>query len=602
MKMLAKSSFWIAPVMLSTALTLTASLESMEMAVADDVTTQLNTDVSMEGHNFVLAARYGHERVIINQLNGGADIELIDELGNTALIVAAAENQQSILNLLLEHGANVNAQSKDGTTALMNSAVHGNLEVAKTLIKAGSKIDLKKSDGETALVGAVQYGHLPMVELLLSEGANANVVKTGTFKDGAGLTPLMFAAQHGLKGANGDWNMITTALLRHGAKTNLARANGDTALTIAQWNNHNVIVAQLTNAGARDETHYAALSSEDALVKAARMGDLAKTKTLLMQSTNVNYRDKNTGVTPLITGVYYGNIDIVRSLVENGADVNYVPWGLKEQRIASSSVSFKERELLRTISRSDTALLVAVQKNHAEIAAFLIENGAKISVANRKEETPSLIAVRNGNANLVALLIENGADPDRAMIEKKVDRFITRVHKKEMRPSLLIEAASGGHIDTLEVLLKAGAQADIQDDEGVTALFKASEQGYITAVALLLAHQADPNLYDNIGRTPLMVASRNGYQNIVEALIAHDAEVNAIEKLEPNSHRDISIGGMTALIYASRGGHAGIAEFLLKNGADRRLSSNTGETALGVAKQHGFSKIEQLLAGGPIDD
>ncbi len=602
MKILAKSSFWIAPVMLCSAITLTVPLTSTEVSAADDETTQLNTKVSIEGHNFVLAARYGHERVVINQLNNGADIELIDELGNTALIVAAAENQQSILDLLLKRGANVNAQSNDGTTALMNSAVHGNLEVAEALIKAGSKIDLKKNDGETALFGAVQYGHLPMVELLLSEGANANVVKNGTFKNGAGLTPLMFAAQHGLKGANGDWNMITTALLKHGAKTNLARANGDTALTIAQWHDHNGIVDLLMSAGARDETHYAALSSEDALVMAARIGDIAKTKMLLMQSTNVNYRDNNTGVMPLITGVYYGNIDIVRALVENGADVNYVPWGLKEQRIASSSVSFKERELLRTISRGDTALLVAVQKNHAEIAAYLINHGAKVSVANRKKDTPSLIAVRNGNADLVALLLDNGADPDRATFEKKVDRFITRIHKKKTRPSLLIEAASGGHIDTLEVLLKAGAQADIQDDEGVTALFKASEQGHVKAVALLLAHQADPNIYDNIGRTPLMIASRNGYQNIVETLIAHKADVNAIEKLEPNSHRDISIGGMTALIYASRGGHAGIAEFLLNNGADRRLSSSSGETALGVAKQNGFRKIEQLLAGGPPDD
>jgi len=601
MQMLAKSSFRIAPIMLCSAITLAVSLASMNVSAADE-TKMPNSEVSMEGHNFVLAARFGHESVIKNLLNGGADIDLIDELGNTALTVAAAENQQSILKLLLSQGANVNAQSKDGTTALMNAAMYGNLEVARLLLESGSKVDLKKDDGETALVGAVQYGRLAMVELLLSKGSDANAVTSGAANDGRGTTPLMFAAMHGLRGAQGDWNQIVSALLKHGATTNMARANGDTALTIAQWNGHGAIVNLLLNAGARDETHYAALSSEDALVKAAKIGDLAKTRILLKQSTNVNYRDKNTGVTALITAVYFGNLDMVRVLIENGANVNHVPWGLKEQRIASSSVTFKERELLRTISRSDTALLVAIQNNDVEIARYLIEQGAKIPVANRKQETPTLIAARNGNAKLMALLIKHGADPDRATIEKKVDRFITRVHKKELRPSLLIVAAGGGHIETIKVLLKAGGVTDIQDDKGITALFKASEQGYVKAVEILLAHKADPNLYDNIGRTPLMIASRNGYQNIVETLIAHDADVNAIEKLEPNSHRDISIGGMTALIYASRGGHAEIAAVLLKHGADRRLSSNTGETAMGAAKQHGFKKIEQLLAGGPIDD
>jgi len=604
MIMLAKRSFWIAPLMLCTALTLSISISlvPMEASAAEREASAVKTEVSMDGRQFVLAARFGHERVIKNKLSGGIDIDTIDELGNTALIVAAAENQKSILKLLLAHNANVNVQSNDGTTALMNAALHGNLDIATALIEAGGKVDLHKSDGDTALVGAVQYGHLPMAELLLTAGANPNVTKAATFKDGAGFTPLMYAAQHGLKGAKGDWNAITKSLLKHGANTNLARANGDTALTIAQWHQHNNIIDLLISAGARDETHYAALSNEDALVKAARIGDLAKTQLLLKQATDVNYRDKNTGVTPLITGIYYGNIDVVRTLVERGANVNHAPWGLKEQRIASSSVSFKERELLRSIARSDTALLLAVHNNFTEIAGYLIAHGAKIPVANRKLETPSLIAVRNGNTKLVQLLLDHGANPDRATIEKKVDRYITRIHKKEMRPSLLIEAAKGGHINTLAVLLKAGADANIQDNDGITPIFKASEQGYVMAVALLLAHQADPNLYDNIGRTPLMIASRNGYQNIVEALVAHDANVNAIEQLEPNSHRDISIGGMTALIYASRGGHAEIAEFLLKHGADRRLSSNTGETALGVAKQRGFSKIEQLLAGAPIDD
>lgn len=525
MQMLAKSSFTITSVMLCSAISLSIALTPIHVSAEE-------LGSSLDGHHFVLAARFGHKNVVVNLLNGGADIELKDELGNSALMVAAAENKQAILKLLIARGANVNAQSDNGTTALMNASMYGNLEVVNLLLEAEGKVDLKKVDGETALIGAVQYGHLPMIELLLSKGADANVVTQGAFNEGGGKTPLMFAAQHGVKGTVGDWNQIVITLLKYGANTNLTRANGDTALTIAQWHNHDTIVNTLENAGARDETHYAALSSEESLVKAAKINDLIKIKLLLNQSTAVNFRDINTGVTPLISAVYFGNIDVVRTLVESGANVNHVPWGLKEQRIASSSVSFKERELLRTISRNDTVLLVAVQKNDIEIARYLIERGAKIAIANRKEETPTLIAARNGNAELMALLLKHGADKNRAVVKKKVDRFITHIHKQLKRPSLLIVAASGGHVETMTTLLAAGADIDIQNDAGITALFKAAEQGHANAVALLLAHKAAPNLFDNIGRTPLMIASRNGYQSIVEQLISHAADVNAIEQLD----------------------------------------------------------------------
>lgn len=604
MQRVARLPFTVVPVVLCSALTLATSLGFFtNSATAAEPTAQPTAQqVTVEGREFVLAARFGHDQVITNKLNSGTDIEVIDELGNTALIAAAAENQLAILMLLLEQGANVDAQSSDGTSALMNAATHGNLGIAKVLVAAGSQIDLKKQDGTTALVSAVQYGHLPMINLLLENGADANVVRGGSFKDGAGLTPLMYAAQHGWKGAKGDWPAITATLLKHGAQTNLSRANGDNALTIAQWHQHSEIVDLLSEAGARDETHYAALTKDEALVKAAKIGDLAKTRVLLEQEANVNYRDRNNGVTPLLTAIYYENLAIVRALIESGADINHVPWGLKEQRIASSSISFKERELLRTISRGDTALIVAIQKNSEAITRYLIEKGAKISVANRKKETPTLLAVRNGNATLTALLLESGADPDRATFERKVDTFITRIHKQTEALPLLVEAAKRGHTETVKILLKAGAEINIQDSDGRTALYKAAEQGYAKTVDLLLAEKADTNLYDNIGRTPLMVASRNGYQIIVESLIAHGANVNAIEQLDPNSHRDIPVGGMTALIYASRGGHAEITGILLKNGADRRLSSNTGETALGAARQHGFKQIEQMLAGGELDD
>ena len=71
--------------------------------------------------------------------------------GYTALIHAAGENLEDIVELLIEFKADLNIQDKDGWSALMYASSRGNEDVAKTLVDAGARLDLRNIHGKDAV-------------------------------------------------------------------------------------------------------------------------------------------------------------------------------------------------------------------------------------------------------------------------------------------------------------------------------------------------------------------------------------------------------------------------------------------------------------------
>jgi ankyrin repeat protein len=97
------------------------------------------------------AARGNLERV--RQLvEGGANIDEVDEHGNTALSLANLCEHFEIVMYLVEHGANVARTDSEGTTALHLACVYGNLSVVKYLLAHGSRITDRDKGGKTALL------------------------------------------------------------------------------------------------------------------------------------------------------------------------------------------------------------------------------------------------------------------------------------------------------------------------------------------------------------------------------------------------------------------------------------------------------------------
>lgn len=121
----------------------------------------------------MIAAFYGKLEYIKMLRRYGAEYDLKDKAGLSAIHYAVdGANVQAIEWMLLD-GADVNAKDNNGWTPLIRSAsVSGSADVAKMLIKFKAKIDVVDKENKNALLIATINGNLPLVKVLVENGAN----------------------------------------------------------------------------------------------------------------------------------------------------------------------------------------------------------------------------------------------------------------------------------------------------------------------------------------------------------------------------------------------------------------------------------------------
>lgn len=160
-----------------------------------------NADLNLkndEGQNaLLLAAEHSKRNTLLTLLGKGLDINQRDKGGNTALMHACWSCDIDKVQLLLDNGADVNTKNRHGETALM-FAVKGRCEkslteIIRALLDKGHNINDKTDEGKTTLMMAASLGNIGLVKTLLERGADANE------KDIYGKTALDFAEKSGLK-------------------------------------------------------------------------------------------------------------------------------------------------------------------------------------------------------------------------------------------------------------------------------------------------------------------------------------------------------------------------------------------------------------------
>ncbi len=95
----------------------------------------------------------------------------------TPLMSAISYGDMDRARLFLEHGADVNIQNYRGNTALIWAVLHGSASGVELLLKSGADVSITNNDGESALVLAADEGNLDMVRRLLRYGADDVKVK-----------------------------------------------------------------------------------------------------------------------------------------------------------------------------------------------------------------------------------------------------------------------------------------------------------------------------------------------------------------------------------------------------------------------------------------
>lgn len=156
-------------------------------------------------------------------------------------------------------------------------------------------------------------------------------------------------------------------------------------------------------------------------------------------------------------------------------------------------------------------------------------------------------------------------------------------------PTSLLQAIAAGDVHGARALLAAGADCNVRDRDGVTALTLAAQGGDLAMVKLLLEFGADANARDRLGWGPLAKAIYNadlerGFPDVVQALVEAGANIEA------------PIGyGVRPLMLAAGYGETPTVEILLKAGADVTAKNEGGLTALMMVKEKFYVDVINLL-------
>ena len=119
-----------------------------------------------EGYTpLMLAAYYGHEEMTSYLVKNGAAIDGKSKFG-TPIMAATVKNNESIVDVLLAHGADPNIQDTNGKTALLYCSTFGLNTIAEKLLRAGANPNLKDNTGNRALDYAILRENETLIILL----------------------------------------------------------------------------------------------------------------------------------------------------------------------------------------------------------------------------------------------------------------------------------------------------------------------------------------------------------------------------------------------------------------------------------------------------
>jgi ankyrin repeat protein len=156
----------------------------------------------------------------------------------------------------------------------------------------------------------------------------------------------------------------------------------------------------------------------------------------------------------------------------------------------------------------------------------------------------------------------------------------------------LMLASSFGFLDMVELLLSSGADPNIADNRGMTALMAAAQVSQ-PMMELLLEHEADPGLETNDGVTVLtysisgVLSGRVGIE-VPALLLGLGVDVDDAAATGPTA-------GYTPLMMAAGNDHLELVEFLIGNGANVDARADDGATALSLAAEENYGEIVALL-------
>ena len=421
---------------------------------------QIVEEFMARGANLKISGPKGDTAFHLACMNAGVTVvsmflryaELLDIRGaggRTPLMSSIQSSKADVAKLLLDSTGNVEAFDEDGKTALHYAAITGETEVARLLIvNHGAKKNKMTKFGWTALHCAAHSWHPKVIELLGMNGADCKALTSE--RDGAR------SAIHLVLLTPGRTRCITL-LIRYGATIEQPDGAGKTPLHWAAQHGAPDSVVWLLSKKANLEARTSDGKERTPLHIAVQSGRLDIATILLDHGANkeaTTMKGNVSGWTSLHIAINQNHIDLVEELLNRKAIVDPVP--------INDARSLK------------TPLMIASENERLEIMSLLLKAGANVDGKTLLNSRPLSKAVRKGNLSAVRKLLEYSAAPEtrydapltdateagnipimKALLESGGRADVERTNGKGY-PCLFI-AASLGHVDAVSLLLAHGA-------------------------------------------------------------------------------------------------------------------------------------------------
>ena len=408
---------------------------------------------------------------------------------------AAMRGDADEVRELLRAGADVNAAQGDGMTALHWAAENGQLELADVLVFAGANLEAAtRLGGFTPLMVAGRAGHAGIARLLADAGANLEATTE------TGETALHYAAWSG----NSE---IAMALTEKGAEVDAKEsANGQTPLMFAAAYGRVDAVRSLLEAGADPSIQtnvidYPEMAREDKVLIAERDKRLsALFGEDIISDTPVDGTED----------------DEEEEGDEEGEDE--AEEGEEEEQPGRAATRGQTRAAMsydQLVGRQggNTALHYAAREGRHDVVKALLEGGADIDqVTGGDLSSPLLMATLNGHFDLAMWLLEQGADPN-LQSDPGATPLYAAVHLQWVPKSFYpqptaIKQENTTYLELMKALLDIGADPNVRlhrhlwytsfnhnvlgvDTWGATPFWRAAYGTDVEAMRLLVAYGAE---------------------------------------------------------------------------------------------------------------
>ena len=283
----------------------------------------------------------------------------------------------------------------------------------------------------------------------------------------------------------------------------------------------------------------------------------------------VDFRDA-IGGTPLMGAAYKGKVQVVKSLIERGADPSLMDnRGWNSLHVAANGGDADIIDLIHTqvpnieskTGDGCTPLMIAAFNSKLHAVKWFLEKGATVTREDNNGRNTLHFAAEGGDTDIIDLIHTHLLN-----IELKTGKGHTP----------LMVAAGSGKLQAVNWFLEKGATVPCEDNRGWNTLHIATSSGDTDIIDLIHTHLPNVDSKTNEGYTPLMVVAFNGKLPVVKWFLEKGATVTLKDK-----------AGWNMLHFAAKGGDTDILDLIHTHLPNVDSKTNEGYTPLMVVAFNG---------------